>query len=438
MKSLNYFFWFCSGADTEVLEQCPTDQRKYTSIGVIIFLVACFAALAMFFAIQTIVKTWAMALGISLLWGVLILFLDRLIVSTIVKSDTWQRQMLSALPRILLAAIIAIVISRPIEIKLFEELIQQQIMNDLLTEQEEYKRRKESLNEMDDLEAQIFELGNNASNLDSILALGEPETYAYRALLEDLEQAEKERDRTVSKYGARVDELRRQRRSLRDTTNTDYYERQEIPPVDSLGTWVKRWVPKTGTEQALQQADREYYSKRSLIRKAKQRVDQLEGEVRTTVQAFQDSLSTLRSELEMQRRGIEDDRERVVAAIQTDLDTKQAINDQYGNTFFKQLRALNNLGYDVDTQGEQQINSLWYIKWMIFLLFFVIELSPVFVKLIAPSSAYDYACQAKSGADYQIFRENMEARKYVAEVLRDKWKREQLERDNPFDGKRPS
>ena len=73
MKSLNYFFWFCSGADTEVLEQCPTDQRKYTSIGVIIFLVACFAALAMFFAIQTIVKTWAMALGISLLWGVLIL-----------------------------------------------------------------------------------------------------------------------------------------------------------------------------------------------------------------------------------------------------------------------------------------------------------------------------------------------------------------------------
>ncbi len=435
MKNTNYFFWFCSGADIEVLEQCPTDQRKYTSIGVIIFLVACFAALAMFFAIQTIVSSLWTALGISLLWGVLILFLDRLIVSTIVKSDTWQRQLLSALPRIILASIIAIVISRPIEIKLFEELIQQQIMDDLLTEQEEYKSRKEALTGMENMEEAIQKLENNTSNLDSILAKGEPETFSYRSLQENLKKAEKEYAALSNKYGKRVAELKQELAALRDTTNKKYYELRETPPRDTVGTWQKRWVPKEGTAERIKKRKKEYDSKRWQINKARRTARDLEKEVRATVVAFQDSISALRSEMVIAQKGIESDRQETVASIQSDLDTKQGISDEYGNTFFKQLRALNNLGYDIDRDGNRQTNSMWYVKWMIFLLFFVIELSPVFVKLISPNSAYDYACQAKSGADYQIFRENMEARKYVAEVLRDKWKREQLERDNPFDPK---
>jgi len=58
-----------------------------------------------------------------MVWGFLIFNLDRFIVSTIRKRDSFSNEFLQASPRILLAIIIAIVISKPLEIKIFEKEI---------------------------------------------------------------------------------------------------------------------------------------------------------------------------------------------------------------------------------------------------------------------------------------------------------------------------
>jgi hypothetical protein len=56
-------------------------------------------------------------------WSLLIFNLDRFIVSTIRKRDKFGSEFLQATPRIILAIIIAIVISKPLEIKIFEKEI---------------------------------------------------------------------------------------------------------------------------------------------------------------------------------------------------------------------------------------------------------------------------------------------------------------------------
>lgn len=61
------------------------------------------------------------ALLFGIVWGLLIFNLDRFIVSTIRKRDKLSSEFLQASPRIILAIIIAIVISKPLEIKIFEK-----------------------------------------------------------------------------------------------------------------------------------------------------------------------------------------------------------------------------------------------------------------------------------------------------------------------------
>jgi hypothetical protein len=62
-------------------------------------------------------------MGFGIVWAFLIFNLDRFIVSTIRKRDQFSSEFLQASPRIILAIIIAIVISKPLEIKIFEKEI---------------------------------------------------------------------------------------------------------------------------------------------------------------------------------------------------------------------------------------------------------------------------------------------------------------------------
>lgn len=53
--------------------------------------------------------------------------LDRYIVSSIKKTTTWWNQLLMTLPRLILAAFLGIIISKPLELKIFEKEINKQL-----------------------------------------------------------------------------------------------------------------------------------------------------------------------------------------------------------------------------------------------------------------------------------------------------------------------
>jgi hypothetical protein len=128
---LKQFFILCSGADKNLLEGCSEgEQTKFVGIGATVFFTAVMAFIASAFALFTVFDNLIPALLFGLVWSLLIFNLDRFIVSTIRKRDTLWSEFLQATPRIFLAIIIAIVISKPLEIKIFEKEINTVILKE--------------------------------------------------------------------------------------------------------------------------------------------------------------------------------------------------------------------------------------------------------------------------------------------------------------------
>ncbi|ALM09323.1 hypothetical protein SB49_13960 [Sediminicola sp. YIK13] len=171
---LQSFFILCSGADASILKTCsPGEQNKYAGIGATVFFTAVMAFVASSYALYTVFDNIYMSIGFGLIWGLLIFNLDRFIVSTIKKTGSLKNEFLQATPRILLAIIIAVVISKPLEMKIFEKEI-----NQVLLEQ----KNELTLSNKDQIALQynpkIAELQQNIVGLKNEVALKETETNA--------------------------------------------------------------------------------------------------------------------------------------------------------------------------------------------------------------------------------------------------------------------
>ncbi len=126
---LKDFFILCSGSDKEILKTCSSgEQNKYAGIGATVFFTAVMAFIASAYALYTVFDNVYTAIFFGLIWGLLIFNLDRFIVSTIKKRDNRWNELLQATPRIILAVIIAVVISKPLEMKIFEKEINQVLL----------------------------------------------------------------------------------------------------------------------------------------------------------------------------------------------------------------------------------------------------------------------------------------------------------------------
>lgn len=113
-----------AGVSIDLMEKCPRfEVIKYSSIGVTIIFTAILATASSYFAFSLIFSNQTVAFALSLFWGAIIFNLDRFIVATMRVSDNRLKEFFKAAPRFMLAVIIALVISKPLEIKLFENEI---------------------------------------------------------------------------------------------------------------------------------------------------------------------------------------------------------------------------------------------------------------------------------------------------------------------------
>lgn len=139
MDALSRFFWFCSGIHQPTLEKHPTEHNKYVGIGATIFFTGLFAALsggyAMYFVFKGDTAAVLFALFFGILWGLAIFNMDRYIVSSINKNSSATKQIFQATPRILLAIMIGMVISRPLELKIFDKEIKERLKVSYLNNQ---------------------------------------------------------------------------------------------------------------------------------------------------------------------------------------------------------------------------------------------------------------------------------------------------------------
>lgn len=122
------FFCWCSGARLYILKQCPSEFNKYYGIGVIVFLTGILAALSGGYAIHTVFNNLHISAAFGALWGFVIFSIDWYIVASLRKQNRKTKEFAMALPRFVLAVLIAFVVSMPLKLKLFEKEINQQIL----------------------------------------------------------------------------------------------------------------------------------------------------------------------------------------------------------------------------------------------------------------------------------------------------------------------
>lgn len=134
------FFWWCAGADERLLDEfCPpSDHVKYFCLGGIVFATGFLAFISSTYAFYTvfgpkgkdamdfIINTeWIIiSLIMGAIWGYIIFNLDRFIISSTGKGDGKEtisgNELLNALPRIIMALILGIVISAPLETRILK------------------------------------------------------------------------------------------------------------------------------------------------------------------------------------------------------------------------------------------------------------------------------------------------------------------------------
>lgn len=121
------FVLWASGANLSILRRCPTDFNKMTGIGTAVILTSLLAFASGSYALWWVFKSWPVALAFGLLWMAFIFNIDRLMVLSIRKTASWKRQFVLATPRALIALMIGLVIAYPLELRMFQHSIEQQI-----------------------------------------------------------------------------------------------------------------------------------------------------------------------------------------------------------------------------------------------------------------------------------------------------------------------
>lgn len=142
MRTLKDFVLFCSGVDRPTLDRVPSDTNKYLGIGGTIFFTGVLAFFSAAYACYTIFDSYALAVGFGTAWGLMIFNLDRYIVSSMRSDRGFFRNFLLATPRIAMAVLLALVISKPLELKIFQREIDAELV---VMEQETYKVQEDRI-----------------------------------------------------------------------------------------------------------------------------------------------------------------------------------------------------------------------------------------------------------------------------------------------------
>lgn len=175
------FFLFCAGIDQEILEKCPSDENKYVGIGATVFFTGVMALFSGGYALYTVFDSWFFALLFGLIWGLMIFNLDRYIVSSMKSHGKFGRDFLIAFPRLVLALLLALVISKPLELKIFDKEINAEL---IVMEQEVFKTQEDKIKER--YESQIIEKRAEVAGLKSeiVAKTASRDTLALMALQE--------------------------------------------------------------------------------------------------------------------------------------------------------------------------------------------------------------------------------------------------------------
>ncbi|WP_171064035.1 DUF4407 domain-containing protein [Actinomadura soli] len=335
-----------SGARPDVLKQCPSDRVKFEGVGGAVLTTSVLATLSMWFALNSAVGVHPLlAVPVALVWGLIIMSLDRWLVSTI-PAEGARRWKLAA-PRLVMALLLGAVISTPLVLQIFHAEIDAQIV--------EIRQRR----------ADTFLRGQERSSVGQQVA-------AWRKTVTDLQ-------RVVSSNGdvpldpsadPRIRGLTGQRDAAQRQADTSY-RKWQCQLYGGEGCTRKGDGP-------LARASQEDY------RKARAQVDALNSQIEQRKrQLTRDDDGAKRARLDQARTELPKAQAQLDAANRRQNDLQQSFDarNEANKGLLLRLQALN------EVSGRD--STLQTAQFLLFLLFLMIECLPVAVKLMMRPGNYE-------------------------------------------------
>ncbi|TLF45045.1 DUF4407 domain-containing protein [Maribacter aurantiacus] len=280
--------WKAAGADGYILKKSTySDQVKYACLGGIVVATGFMAALAGGYAIYTIfepkgsaldggthTQTAIMASIFGIIWGLIIFNIDRFIVAATGKGDgteaiTWG-EFVNSVPRIIMGLVIAITISKPMEIRMFKSEIDAELHQEQLKKRKEYEiatkanydSRFESINEeinkIDTDRNDLIERIKKAEQEYTMQLQGKYGTAGNgplsKALKEQLDNLEIKLNQYDSKHQSELERLNNEKLKLNEELDKELAKNEKVASgLDGLleriklaheiaGTWITFFI----------------------------------------------------------------------------------------------------------------------------------------------------------------------------------------------------
>ncbi len=121
------FIWL-SGANRRLLAECPTERPKYFGLGAVIVVTGAMAGVSLAFALVNALKIGlSAAIIFAVLWGLAIIMIDRLFVSSMHRQKNPLIYVIQAIPRLAMSLVLGFVISTPFVLQIFKPEINSEI-----------------------------------------------------------------------------------------------------------------------------------------------------------------------------------------------------------------------------------------------------------------------------------------------------------------------
>jgi len=369
------FLIACSGANKQILNDCPTERIKFVGIGATIFLTAILASFSGGYAIFFTFNNFFISLIFGLLWGCIIFNLDRYIVSSIKKTGNLAKEFLTALPRFLIAIVLGITISKPLEIKLFDGSITKK-----MGETEDNYNKKGEV----DFNSRRSRLDNTKSALEAELEIKKKGIYLNDPIYNDFQSQKIENENKNSEW-------------IKQISNNS--------ATISQNSWIEDiWV---NARQNVKRKVRRYNQVALNKISENKRLNSDIASNKIMLAAIGDSIQTRQADLLNQVKQIENQYGAQIAGVQKQIDDLNAKRPEIlakiksdaalDKDILSRLTALSEL-----TSNNK---SVWWASLLITLLFVFLEFAPVTVKLMAKRGPYD---EILDRMEYEIFLQQQE------------------------------
>ncbi|MFN8344207.1 MAG: DUF4407 domain-containing protein [Spirosomataceae bacterium] len=162
LRSLYKFFVLIAGVDKPTLDTCTRYEKiKQSGMGMLIMIPCILGTISMSFAISILTDNPTVYLSIGFLWGLIVLAIDRFLISAFHKSESVKKDFFSwkFLLRLIFSIGIGMMVSHPLVLFILDDKIKDYLSKDYTNQQNNIIN--DFNQESDDIEKSIIDYKNN-------------------------------------------------------------------------------------------------------------------------------------------------------------------------------------------------------------------------------------------------------------------------------------